>query len=147
MRKLQGIVVGGLLACALFWGQVVSPLWGQQKTEPGRPSAPAEEQEKALDARYAEAYLAAMEATLARYEKTNRIAPNTIRPTIIQGLQESVRKARERVQFAQSDTIGGSKIYVSSAEADLRLAEEGLRRAKRPIPGPRSRSALARSRG
>ena len=49
---------------------------------------------------------------------------------MIQSLQDSVRKARERVQLAESDDEGDSRIYVSSAEADLRLAEDGLRRAQ-----------------
>jgi hypothetical protein len=111
--------------------QIISPLWGQPKAEPAKAAEDdAQEQEKALDVRYAQAYLALMEATLSRYEESNRIAPNTIRPTVIQGIQDAVRKARDRVQLAQSDEAGDSQIYVSGAEASLRLAEDALRRAQ-----------------
>jgi hypothetical protein len=131
MRKFPVLVVAGLLACEFLLRQSASPLWGQQKSEPGASeTSAAQKQEKELNLRYAQAYLAFMEATLARYEESNRNAPNTIRPTIIQGIQDSVRKARERVQMAQSDEVGESQIYVSSAEADLRLAQESLRRAE-----------------
>ena len=130
MRKRSWIFAAGLLICCGWFSQIIAPLWGQQKAEPEKPAAGSPEaQEKALDIRYAQAYLGVMEATLARYEESNRVAPNTIRPTVIQGIQDAVRKARERVQLAESDEVGDSQIYVSSAEASLRLAEESLRRA------------------
>ena len=114
-----------------LFNQIISPLWGQQKAPPDKSATnTAEEQERALDIRYAQAYLALMEATLGKYEESNRTAPNTIRPAVIQGIQDAVRKAREQVQLAQSDEVGDSQTYVSSAEARLRLAEESLRRAQ-----------------
>jgi hypothetical protein len=131
MRKQSWIFVAGLLVCAGLLNQIISPLWGQPKADADQPAtgSPAE-QEQALDVRYAQAYLALMEATLARYEESNRAVANTIRPAVIQGIQEAVRKARERVQLAQSDEAGDGQIHVSSAEASLRLAEEALRRAQ-----------------
>ena len=88
-----------------------------------------------------------MEATLNRYEESNRVARNTIRPTVIQGIQDAVRKARERVQLAQSEDVGDSQVFVSSAEASLRLAEESLRRAQAANSKTPGHSAMARSRG
>ena len=148
MSKLERIVVGGLLACAFLWGQIVSPLWGQQKTEPSKPPAGSEEQqEMALDVRYAEAYLAAMKATLHRYEETNRVAPNTIRPTIIQGLQSAVRKG------ARTRSIGPRRLGRRFADLcfERRSRPASGRRVaaprEPPIPKRRNRSAMARSRG
>ena len=131
MPKRSWIIVAGLLICACLINQIISPLWGQQKAKSDQPAAGSDrEQETALDIRYAEAYLAFMEATLARYEESNRAMPNTIRPAVTQGIQEAVRKARERVQLAQSDQAGDAQIHVLSAESSLRLAEEALRRAQ-----------------
>ena len=71
-----------------------------------------------------------MEATLARYEDMNRSAPNTIRPSVMQGIQQNVSDARDRVQQAQMGKVIDSAIYVSRAEASLRLTEEILRKAE-----------------
>lgn len=153
MRKLHWTILGGLVVCACMWGQLTTPLWGQQKTEAGKPEpsqgqlTAAEEENRLIDIRYAEAYLTLMEATLARYEEANRNAPNTVRGTVIQGLQDAVRKARERVEMAKTDDAGDSKIYVTSAEADLRLREELLRRAEAAnarSPGAFSAGEVAR---
>jgi len=131
-----------------MWGQLDSPLWGQQKAEASKPDATAATDEgRIIDIRYAEAYLALMEATLARYDEANRNAPNTVRGTVIQGLQDAVRKARERVEMAKTDDAGDSKIYVTSAEADLRLREDLFRRAEAAnarSPGAFSAGEVAR---
>jgi hypothetical protein len=131
MSKRSWAVASFCIICGWLVSQVNSPLWGQQDAKPviANP-AEAAQQEKELDIRVAEAYLNLMEATLRKYEDTNRRAPNTIRPTIIQGIQDGVRKARERVQLAQGDDISDSQIYVSSAEGDLRLAEDALSKAE-----------------
>ncbi|HEY4308407.1 MAG TPA: hypothetical protein VGN12_03045 [Pirellulales bacterium] len=131
MSKRSWGVASVCIICGWLVSQVNSPLWGQQDAKPviANP-AEAAQQEKELDIRVAEAYLNLMEATLRKYEDTNRRAPNTIRPTIIQGVQDAVRKARERVQLAQGDDINDSQIYVSSAEGDLRLAEDALSKAE-----------------
>ena len=129
MRKLRWILVSGLLICGCFFVQLAAPLWGQQETNAPKTGAAAD-RERELDIRYAEAYLKLMEATLARHEESNRTMPNTVRPTVIQGIQSAVREARERVELARRDEAGDSEIYVSSAEAELRLAEEALRRSQ-----------------
>ena len=131
MPKRSWIIVAGLLICACLINQIISPLWGQQKAKSDQPAAGSDrEQETALDIRYAEAYLAFMEATLARYEESNRAMPNTIRPAVTQGIQEAVRKARERVQLAQSDQAG-----------DVQYPR--LERRVQPAPGRRSLATCA----
>jgi hypothetical protein len=135
------MVLGGFL-----WSQTNSSLWGQQKPDAAKadagtaatekpdadkPDASTEKsQEEELEIRYAEAYLKLMQATLSKYEGINRQGAGTIRPEVIQGLQESVREARDRVQMAKSDDEGDAIIYVSGAEAGLRSAEESLRNAQ-----------------
>ena len=91
-------------------------------------NAASEKQE--LDVQYAKAYLRLVEATLARYEETNRRQPNTMRRGVIQALEENVRKAKERVQLAERDETHHADIYVASAEARLRSSEESLRKAE-----------------
>ncbi len=138
------ISVLGLFVGACLWGQVATPLSGGQQDESAKSEAKSDtDQEKEIDIRYAEAYLKVMQATLAKYEETNRRAANTIRPSIIEGIQAGVQKARERVQLAKSDETEDSQIYVTSAEANLRMAEEALRRAQ----AANARSANAISAG
>ncbi len=123
--------LAGCVVCGWLVAQLPSTLWGQQDVKlTAEDSAAAADKEKELDIRVAQAYLNLMEATLRKYDETNRRAPNTIRPTIIQGIQEGVRKARERLQLAQGDDITDAQIYVSSAEAELRLAEDVLTKAQ-----------------
>jgi hypothetical protein len=131
MSQRRWLLVGACLVSGWLAGQISTPLWGQQEPQlPGADKAADAEKEHELDVRVAQAYLTFMEATLRKYEETNRRAPNTIRPTIIQGIQDGVRKARERVQLAQGDDITDSQIFVSSAEADLRLIEDALSKAQ-----------------
>ncbi len=131
MRNRSWVMFGVVIVGGWIVAQIASPLWGQQEAAAdAKTSAASSETEKELDVRYAKAYRSLTEATLHKYEDTNRRAPNTIRPTIMQGLQESVRKARERVQMAEGDEKNHGDIYVVSAEAELRLAEQALRSAE-----------------
>ncbi len=103
---------------------------GQQRADADSSKAlTPTDQENELAVRYAQAYLKLMEATLGKYEEMNQRQRNTIRPTVIQAIQEAVAKARERVQLAQSDDANDSQIYVLRAEAELRLVDESLRQA------------------
>jgi hypothetical protein len=123
-----------LLACCLLAAHWNTPLSAQQKdgtVGSGEKTEGAAENE--LNIRYAKAYLALMEATLARYEEMNRNAPNTVRATVIQAIQEGVRDARERVQQTQSDEANDSAIYVTHAEAELRVSEEILKRSEAAV--------------
>ncbi len=137
MRKLRWVLLGGLLVCGCLMGHLSVPFWGPRSAVAGQAqeakkadAVAPQDQERELDIRYAEAYLAAMEATLARYEEANRVAPNSVRPNAVQTVQDAIRKARERVQLAKSDDAGDAATYVTSAEADLRMAEDALRRAQ-----------------
>jgi hypothetical protein len=131
MSQRRWLLVGVCIVSGWLAGQISSPLWGQQEPKlPDTDATAAAEKERDLDTRVAQAYLNFMEATLRKYDETNRRAPNTIRPTIIQGIQDAVRKARERLQMAQGDDITDTQIYVSSAEADLRLIEDTLSKAQ-----------------
>ena len=131
MGNRRWAFVAGLIACGWLAAQVATPLAAQQKADARRSDkASDKDQEHELDVKYAKAYLKLVEATLAKYEDTNRRLPNTIRPSVIQAIQEGVREARERLQLAQSDDVSDSEIYVSGAEAELRAAEESLRKAE-----------------
>lgn len=129
MWKQRWIIAGTLLIGVCLLGETASPLRGQKKPDDSQSTSAAEIEARELDIRYARAYLKLMEATLDKYEEINRRVGNTIRPAVIEGLRESVREANERVQLAQSDDASDAQVYVSSAEADLRLAEEALRKA------------------
>jgi hypothetical protein len=125
------IIVAGFLMCLCFLGESASPLRGQKKPDSNQFGATSADDEiRMLDIRYARAYLKLMEATLGKYEEINRRIGKTIRPAVIEGLQESVREAQERIQLGENDDASDAKIYVSSAEADLRSAEESLRNAQ-----------------
>jgi hypothetical protein len=128
MYNRRWIFVPVSVACGWLTVQVAAPLWAQQKDD-----APASEvasgAEKDLDVRYAKAYLRLMEATLDKYQETNRRQPNTIRRGVIQAIQENVRDARERVTLAEGDNTSDAALYVSSAEADLRAVQESIRKA------------------
>lgn len=130
-QRRRWLLVGACVVSGWLAGQVSAPLWGQQEPKlPLADTAADAEKEHDLDVRVAQAYLKFMEATLRKYEETNRRAPNTIRPTVIQGIQDGVRKARERVQLAQGSDITDAQIHVASAEADLRLIEDALSKAQ-----------------
>jgi hypothetical protein len=129
MWNRRWIFVAALVACGWLTAQIATPLAAQQKDKASTSDKNADA-EKELDVRYAKAYLRLMEATLEKYQETNRKLPNTIRPSVMQAIQEGVREARERVQLAEHDDMSDAEIYVSSAEADLRSAEEALRKAE-----------------
>jgi hypothetical protein len=99
-----------------------------QKTE--APSEPAPSGDQELDMRYAQAYMRLMEATLAKYEEMNRRQPNLVRPAVIQAIQQGIARARDRVAWSQGDHATRSGIYTTRAEAELQLAEDGLRKAE-----------------
>jgi len=131
MWKPRWMIAGGILLCVCFLGETASPLQGQKKADDNQSgTSPAAKEERELDIRYAQAYLKLMEVTLEKYEAINRRVANTIRPRVMQSLRDSVREARERIQLAESDDVGDSQIYVSSAEADLRSAEDSLSAAQ-----------------
>ena len=131
MLTRRWVMVSGLLLCGWLGTQIVSPLLAQQDAEPGKFAAPvAQNGDKELNVRYAQAYLKLMEAHLAELEDRNRRNPNTIRPAAIQLVQDSVGKARVRLKSAQNDGTNFSEFYVLRAEADLRSAEESLRKAE-----------------
>jgi hypothetical protein len=131
MGTRRWILLCGLMACAWLVTQTPSPLRGQQNNEANKSAAsPTASEQKELRIRYAEAHLKFMEARLAELEATNRRNPNTIRPAAIQLVQEYVGKARERLKAAQSDEPNDSRVHVATAEAELRLVDEKLRRAE-----------------
>ena len=129
MCNRRWIILAGLAVSGWLAARVASPLVAQQQHD-AAPSDKDSSTERELDLRYAKAYLRLMEATLNKYQETNRRQPNTIRRGVIQAIQENVREARERVQLAESDDASHAEIYVSSAEADLRAAQESLRKAE-----------------
>ena len=104
-----------LIACCWIAAQLTPPLSAQQKVAGGESAESAKESE--LDLLYAKAHLKLLEATLARYEDMNRTAPNTVRPTVIQAIQDAVLAARERVPQGQAETVNDSASYVTQAEA------------------------------
>ena len=87
------------------------------------------DKEKELDVRVAQAYLNLMEATLRKYEETNRRAEHDP-PTIIQGIQEGVRKAGEPLQLAQGDDITDAQIYISAQRPNCTRRRDALAKAK-----------------
>ncbi len=98
------------------------------KSDKDKEKEEEKKKEKELDVKYAKGYLRLMEATLEKYQETNRRLANTIRPSVMQAIQEGVREARERVQLAENDDTSDSEIYVSGAESDLRrpgIVEQG----------------------
>lgn len=133
-----------LLACAWLTAHLTAPLWAQPKEGADLADEKSDKaKESALDVSYAKAYAKLMEATLARYAEINRAQPGTIRANVMQSLEEDVRDAQERVKHAEGDRVNISAIYVTKAEADLRIAEENLRKSE----AARARSANAVSLG
>jgi hypothetical protein len=131
MGTRRWIFFCGLLSCAWLVLQIASPLRGQQKSDPAKSAAPATEtEERELQVRYEQANLKLMEARLVELEATNRRNPNTIRPAAINLVREYVGKARERLKAAESGEHTYSRVYVPAAEAEVRLAEDKLKRAE-----------------
>lgn len=127
----------GTLFCVLFavlWmvTQAISPLLARQDGTGVDPQAPnSSNEERQLNVRYAQAHLNLVEARLAELVDRNRRAPNTIRPAAIQLAQESVGKARQRLESARNESANESQAYVVRAEAELRAAEQELARAEK----------------
>jgi hypothetical protein len=143
MRNRRWLWAGLFMLCC--WLAVQGAAQGVAGTQ-DEPAAPAGD-EQALDVRYAKAYLNLVEATLAKYQEPNRRQPNMIRRGVISALEETVREAQERVQLAVGDDKNQSAIYVASAEAALRAAQESLRKAEtanRQRPGTTGTFELAR---
>ncbi|HVU88256.1 MAG TPA: hypothetical protein VHD36_13130 [Pirellulales bacterium] len=134
MGNRRGIFVAGLVLGSSLFLQWAAPLSAQQKQGAGESGTKDDAKEKAtekdLDLRYAKAYVRVMEATLAKYQETNRRLPNTIRPTVIQAIQEGLREAQERVKLVDDDASNDGDIFVSGAEAELREEQEALRKAE-----------------
>jgi hypothetical protein len=129
MSTRRLIFVGVLTLCVGLAAQVAAPLFAQQKDDV-QPSDKDRQTEQELDVQYAKAYLKLVEATLAKYQETNRRSPNTIRRGVITAIEENVRTAGDRVKLAESDDVSDAQIYVSSAEARLRASQESLRKAE-----------------
>src|SRR5271169_1012572 len=116
MWNRRWIFVAGLVACGWLAAQVATPLSAQQKDNAGKSDEKSDkEKEQELDVRYAKAYLRLMEATLEKYQETNRRLPNTIRPSVMQAIQEGILEARDRVKLAENDDMSDAEIYVSGA--------------------------------
>jgi hypothetical protein len=134
MLNRRWISAAGLAICGGLMLQFATPLSAQQKDAPAanaqQDDKKEKEKEKDLDLRYAKAYLKLMEATLNKYRETNRKLPNTIRPSVMQAIEESVREARERVSLIDKDDTKEGDIYLSGANAELREATESLRKAE-----------------
>jgi hypothetical protein len=122
---LCGLILTGWLAT-----QTTSASRGAQNVpaEDARGSEP--DVEKALNQRYAAAYLKLMEATLGRFQEINQRNADIIRPAVIQTVQDGIGKARERLQLAEKSEVNDSKAYVLRAESDLRLSEEALKKSE-----------------
>lgn len=135
MLNRRWTLVAVFVACGWLTAQIATPLLAQHKdaaasTDKNSGQEKDPQKEKDLDVKYAKAYLALMEATMAKYQETNRRLPNTIRPSVVRALQESVREAQERLQLAEHDDVSDAEIYVSSAQSDMREAEEAIRKAE-----------------
>jgi ribosome-binding factor A len=132
------MTLGGLLAAI-----IVAPPWNQQQAAaqaPAEASAQPSDVERELDIRYAQARLKLVAATQERFVDINRRVPNSIRRGVMQSLQDSVRDANERIKLAEGTTDAtDAEVYVRSAEAQLRTAEEALAKAN----AANSRSANA----
>ena len=127
MKSRCWVLAGVLSLCGWLAMQIDSPsmAWTQHEA-----AASPDADHQDIDVRYAKAYLQLVETTLAKYQETNRRQPGVIRRGVIQALEDTVLKSRERVQVAEQGDRNHSDIYVVSAEATLRLANESLRKAE-----------------
>ena len=120
--------VPGLLAAL-----TLAPPWNQQQAAAQAPAeaAPARSDvERDLDIRCAQARLKYIEATQERFADINRRVPNSIRRGVMQSLNDAVRDANERIKLAEGTSEANyAEVYVSSAEAQLKTAEEALAKA------------------
>jgi hypothetical protein len=134
MVNRRWIFVAGLVIGSGFVAQWAAPLAAQQKQTAGegdkKDDAKEKETEKDLDLRYAKAYVRVMEATLNKYRETNRKLPNTIRPSVMQAIEEGLREAQERVKLVDGDVSNDGDIFVEGAQAELREEQESLRKAE-----------------
>ena len=141
MWNRRWIFAAALVACGLVTVQVAAPLLAQQKDN-APASADASNAERDLDVAYAQAYLRLMEATLNKYQETNRKQPNTIRRGVITAIEENVRNARERVTLAEGDNTSDAALYVSSRSRSARCKN----RSARPTQPTRSDPAPSANR-
>jgi hypothetical protein len=134
MVNRRWIFVASLVIGSGFVAQWAAPLSAQQKQAAGegdkKDDAKEKETEKDLDLRYAKAYVRVMEATLNKYRETNRKLPNTIRPSVMQAIEEGLREAQERVKLVDGDVSNDGDIFVAGAQAELREEQESLRKAE-----------------
>jgi hypothetical protein len=132
-RRMTALGVS-LLVCYWLAAQAAAPLLAQPKDSAGESDKnTVSAEEKALNLRYANAYLALLEVTLAKYEDMNRAAPNTIRPTVIQAIKNAVSDARSHLAQTESDEKNASEIYVKTAEARLQVSEDILKRSEAAV--------------
>src|SRR6202012_2003400 len=61
---------------------------------------------------------------------TQQQLSNTLRPSVIQAIQEGLGEAQERVKLVDHDASNDGDIFVSGAEAELREEKEALRKAE-----------------
>ena len=152
MWNRRWIFVAGLVICGGFVAQFAAPLSAQQKgaTTPSdkkddkKDDAQEKAKEKDLDLRLCQGLREVMEATLDKYRETNRKLPNTIRPSVIQAIDEAWR-GRRSVKLVDDDE--------SERRRDLRLGgpsraartQESLLRRRPRTYSSRARSAPKRS--
>lgn len=132
MWNRQRTVIAGVATCSLLTAFLAAPLLAVQDRAAQAPAANAAEEaekERELNIRYAQSYLKLVEATLERFEETNRRVPNSIRRGVMQAVEDAVREARVRVQLAESGGERDAEVYVSSAEDLLRRAQAALSKA------------------
>jgi hypothetical protein len=131
MAARRWMLLCGLVLTAWLATQTISPSRGEQNAPAeGARGATEPDVEKALNQRYAAAYLKLMEATLGRFQEINQRNADIIRPAVIQTVQDGIGKARERLQMAENAEVNDSKVYVLRAESDLRLSEEALKKSE-----------------
>ncbi len=149
MCNRKSIVVAGLVACACLAIRVAGPVAAQQndtaaKSDKDSGQQQEKKQQRELDAQYAKAYLRLMDATLEKYEETNRRQPNTIPASVIYVIKNGARDARDRAQMFDQANPSEATIYVACAEAELRGAQESLQRAEKANSGSADNVSAAR---
>lgn len=135
MWNRRWIFAAGLVACYCVAIQVARPLTAQQNDGAGKSDKDSEreketKQQLGVDARYADAYLRLMEATLQKYEDANRRQPDTIPASVMQVIKDGVRDARDRAQILKKADSTDAEICIVRAESELRAAMESLQRAR-----------------
>jgi hypothetical protein len=128
------LVMAGFVACACLAIRVAGPAAAQQndigKSDKDSDQEKEKNQQLELDTQYAKAYLRLMDATLEKYEDTNRRQANTIPASVMYVIRNGARDARDRVQMLDKADASDAGFYVACAEAELRGAQESLHRAE-----------------